>query len=82
MVRYRFWKVLRDFAEDRMKYTWPHSADSCCPRCKFWESSGNLIATKDVQGEFPVSRTCGTCNYTWRALPTPAGFVPLNQGEN
>lgn len=83
--RWAFWKALRDWCNRRMKDAWMHggNCDSCCPRCKQWESHGNKITTEP----FPKwdHRVCGNCGYKWPAEFGPAGFMPLlpeDRGES
>ncbi len=77
---WRFWKRLRDYCSRRMSeaYMRGGNCDSKCPRCNLWESSGNAIETiPDDDGS--EIRTCLNCYHTWRAIFTPAGFVPIKE---
>lgn len=80
--RWRFWRAVRDWCNRRMTDTWMDggNCDSRCPRCKQWESHGNVITTE--WGDHPTQeRACRTCGYNWRAEFTPAGYVPTTTGE-
>lgn len=49
--RYAFWKKVKEYAEKQMKrnYLKPYGGcNSCCPKCKQWESSGNKITTEPL----------------------------------
>ena len=77
-----FWKRLRGICERKMQDAWMigGNCDSCCPNCKHWESLGNQITTIS-NDDGSETRTCGNCNHQWRAIFTPAGFVPVaNRG--
>jgi hypothetical protein len=59
-------------------YLRKHGCDSCCPQCLKWESDGNYIETTPlVDGS--ERRTCMYCDYTWKAIFTPAGFIPIGE---
>lgn len=79
-VMWRFWMRLRDWCERRMEAAWMAggNCNSCCPTCGKWESAGNTIKTEDVS-DGSVLRSCDNCGYAWRAIFTPAGFVPLDE---
>lgn len=81
--RWEKWKRLRDFCNKRMKRAWMAggNCDSCCPRCKQWESLGNDISTAQKDDDSCLRR-CTNCGYKWVAIFTPTGFVPIPPDEN
>lgn len=81
--RYKFWSKVKSFAEKQMfeNYLKPFGGcDSCCPKCKVWESLGNKITTTPLENGSDL-RLCGNCGYEWRAIFTPAGFVQVGDKE-
>lgn len=81
--RYKFWARVRSFSEKQMfgNYLKPNGGcDSCCPKCKVWESLGNKITTTPLEDGSDL-RVCGKCGYEWRAIFTPAGFVQVGDKE-
>ena len=78
----KFWKGVFNFSRKKgnKSYLETHGCDSCCPRCKVWESEGNTIRTLPYDGvndDGSYRRVCWSCEYSWRAIFTPAGFVPV-----
>ncbi len=59
------------------------NCDSCCPRCKQWESSGNRITTEPYSepDDGSENRVCANCGYSWRAVFTPFGFIPVDKDQ-
>lgn len=81
--RYKFFKWLKSFAEKGMKqnYLKPYGGcDSCCPKCKEWESTGNTIVTTPLN-DGSDKRKCEKCGHEWIAIFTPVGFVPLSKDD-
>lgn len=80
--RWKLWTKVRCFAEKKMADSWMQggNCDSRCPQCKQWESHGNKIKTTD-NDDGSVDRLCGNCKYEWKALFTPAGFIPVKDFE-
>lgn len=76
-MSYKFWKKVYDYSKKKMKkeYTIEHGCNSRCPRCKIWESEGNIIKTEPLN-DYDL-RSCSNCSYEWKAIFTPAGFIPL-----
>lgn len=80
-IRYKFFKWLRDFSDNRMQenYLKPRGGcDSACPNCNTWESQGNRITTEPHE-DGTDKRTCSKCNHVWWAIFTPAGFIPAEK---
>jgi len=77
--KWSFWSSAKEIAERKMKDAWMEggNCDSCCPQCKQWESVGNTIETK-TNDDGSEARTCSNCGYTWKAIFTPAGFIPVD----
>lgn len=77
-MNYKFWKKLLDFAKEKAKesYTKERGCNSCCPRCKKWESDGNRITTQPLD-DGSDERVCHNCGFVWKAIFTPAGFIPV-----
>lgn len=77
--KYNFWTKIKKFSEKKMKSAWMEggNCDSCCSKCKQWESMGNNIKTVP-QSDGAEIRTCGNCGDEWRAIFTPAGFVRVD----
>jgi hypothetical protein len=79
--KYKFWKYVNALSKKGMKenYLKPHGGcDSCCPRCRIWESEGNTIYTAE-NDDNSDTRECSTCAYKWKAIFTPAGFMPIKE---
>lgn len=79
--KYRFFKWLSEYADSKAKYHYirPHGGcNSACPRCKAWEHQGNKITTEDSNDQ-TQTRTCTNCGHTWKAIFTPAGFIPVEK---
>lgn len=78
--KWRVWQRLRDWCNGRMKAAWMEggNCDSCCPRCKQRESSGNSINTTSMRGGEEL-RVCMNCSYAWVAIFTPAGFIMVRE---
>lgn len=81
--KWDFWKSVRDFAEKKMKEAWfiGGNCNSCCPNCKNWESTGKTVITSTDNDDESISRKCSNCGHTWRAIFTPAGFVPIDEEQ-
>lgn len=77
--RWEFWMKARDWCNKKMTNAWMHggNCDSRCLRCKRWESHGNRIETTSLD-DVLEHRKCSGCGYEWRAIFTPAGFVPID----
>ena len=76
---FKFWTWIKGIAEEKIKenYLKPNGGcNSACPRCKQWESSGNLIFTEPLE-DGSDKRTCENCGNEWLAIFTPAGFIPI-----
>lgn len=81
---YKFWSWVRNLSERKMNKEWfkpSGGCDSCCPRCKQWESLGNIIHTKPLE-DGSDKRSCTNCGYVWLAIFTPAGFIPIDDYKN
>ena len=80
-MNYKFWKRIAEYSTKKMEeaYLKPNGGcDSCCPRCKKWESHGNVIITKPlIDGS--DKRECQNCGNIWLAIFTPAGFIPIEE---
>jgi hypothetical protein len=76
-TKVQHWLQQRKDKKRKDTYLKQHGCDSCCPECKVWESDGNDIVTV-CQDDGSDVRTCGLCSYTWRAIFTPAGFIPID----
>lgn len=80
--KYIFWQKVKAFVEKKMRAAWfEHgNCDSCCTNCKYWESHGNVISTKaTVPEDGSETRRCKNCGHSWKAIFTPAGFIPLDE---
>ena len=77
--KWKFWKRVRDWCNTRMTAAWMKggNCDSACPKCHQWESHGNVIET-EPQEDGSELRSCNNCGYAWKAIFTPAGFVPID----
>lgn len=78
----RLWKWLNKLSSKKIKdnYLKEHGCDSCCPRCKRWESESNTIYTEVSEPDDGTEkRTCTNCDYVWKTIFTPAGFIPVDQ---
>lgn len=80
--KWYFWAGVRKFVEGRMKAAWFEggNCDSCCGLCKQWESTGNTITTTSLD-DGSEYRECQNCGHAWRAVFTPAGFLPIDSGR-
>ena len=76
--KWDFWKKIRDWSDRKMSKAWMEggNCDSKCPRCRQWESRGNIITTKSLPDGSELRR-CENCCYQWKALFTPAGFMRI-----
>ncbi len=76
--KWQFWRHMRDWCNRRMTSAWMEggNCDSCCPRCKQWESHGNTINTESLD-DGSEQRTCSVCGQQWKAVFGPAGFMPI-----
>ena len=74
-----FWSRAKTFTENKMRKAWFRggNCDSCCPRCKRWESLGNVIKTTPLE-DGSDHRVCEACGHEWLAIFTPAGFIPVD----
>lgn len=70
------WNIERNIEKQKRKYLNKHGCDSCCPRCRKWESDGNTILSED-QPDGTIQRQCAKCGHSWIAIFTPAGFIPI-----
>jgi hypothetical protein len=79
--KWEFWRKVRDWCNRKMTSAWMEkgNCDSRCPQCNQWESRGNIIVTLS-QDDGSELRICKNCDYEWKALFTPAGFIPIDQG--
>ena len=77
--KWYFWDKVKTHAERKMKDAWMDggNCDSCCPRCKQWESKGNTIETVSNE-DGSEQRTCTNCGNEWKAIFTPVGFVQVD----
>jgi hypothetical protein len=76
----KFWTLVANFAKKRQSsaYLEGGGCDSCCPRCKQFESQGNTIYTRTHPDDsYAELRTCVNCGYEWKSVFTPVGFVPV-----
>ena len=83
-ILYRMWKKINHISEKGMKgnYLKPNGGcDSCCPKCKKWESMGNNITTKPLENGSD-ERVCANCGNVWIAIFTPAGFIPVQSAKD
>ena len=77
--KFRSWVRTLIVKDKKRKFLEENFCDSRCPECKKWESEGNVITTKYNEPDDGTEiRTCGSCNHTWRAIFTPAGFIPID----
>lgn len=77
-MKWDFWRFIKVFSEKKMKESWMEggNCDSCCPRCRYYESQGNIIVTT-ANKDGSENRSCLSCGYKWTAIFTPAGFIPM-----
>lgn len=77
-LSHKIWEKISSISDEKVRdnYTKRHGCNSCCPKCKTWESSGNKITTTPLD-DGSDHRTCQVCGYDWLAIFTPAGFIPL-----
>lgn len=72
-------KLFTKKKSQKQTYLEKHGCDSCCPKCKKWESEGNTITNSIPDNDPSIDvRTCENCGHTWKAIFTPAGFVPVD----
>lgn len=67
----------------KQKYLKEHGTDSCCPRCKVWESDGNVIYTTPSEPDDGSDiRECTNCGHKWRAIFGPGIFINIDEDGN